>query len=427
MLACQAINYEHPMVEFHPNKAKAKPSLDELPAISLEQRANLKSLELTLRKQWRMGQNIVLCWSSDERGLLLIWVPHYFLGNYCAQPSDSASENEQFIRRLISGTRRKKREELFAIASRLDVAPSFIRLPSALSEGPEVLAAVEELIKRYGLGYVESRAVLLFDIAEFSLFTPFEQASQLNSLSYSMNSAYTKLLSQGIRINFSRTTTGDGYYVWNRDVSESCCQDLFMFLLLVVADNAVAREVSVGNTVPVIRSAYHVGSHYELYQAEGVNPTVFSYIVGDVTIDLARMLEKAMRHQILVGDFRAAAYRESGGHEVLSTAQFVEHCNSRLALMRGIQLSGRTILGMHCDLTRQHDGIDHSVAQRIKITDKHGVQRLAYNLQLSIEFEEQSLELGIAEIDQSANSIEDCSIERLAPESLHSSDIACVE
>ena len=30
-------------------------------AISIVQRGNLKSLETTLRKQWRLGQNIVLC------------------------------------------------------------------------------------------------------------------------------------------------------------------------------------------------------------------------------------------------------------------------------------------------------------------------------------------------------------------------------
>ena len=55
-----------------------------LDAISIVQRGNLKTLEKTLRKQWRLGQNIVLCWSADERGLLVILVPHYYLGNYCA-------------------------------------------------------------------------------------------------------------------------------------------------------------------------------------------------------------------------------------------------------------------------------------------------------------------------------------------------------
>ncbi|MCB1708516.1 MAG: hypothetical protein KDI10_07280, partial [Halioglobus sp.] len=147
--------------------------------------------------------------------------------------------------------------QLFKVSERLDVAPTFIKLNTALTEDKNVLEAVEQLIKRYGLSYVESRAVLLLDIVEFSLHTPFEQASQLNSLSYSLNSAYNKLLAQGIEVNFARTTTGDGYYIWNRDLGPAANQDLFYFMLLVVADNAAARAASRGNTVPVIRTAYH--------------------------------------------------------------------------------------------------------------------------------------------------------------------------
>ena len=103
----------------------ADPGIDTseevLNAISIVQRGNLKALETTLRRQWRMGQNIVLCWSSDARGLLVIFVPHYFLGNYCAvvdTTADEGRDNEGFIRELISGQRRKSREDLFAVSKR---------------------------------------------------------------------------------------------------------------------------------------------------------------------------------------------------------------------------------------------------------------------------------------------------------------------
>ena len=93
------------------SQAAAEPA-----AISIVQRGNLKNLEQTLRKQWRLGQRIVLCWSPDERGTLVIFVPHYFLGNYCAVDGlhgDNSSDNEVFIRELISGKRRRSRDELF--------------------------------------------------------------------------------------------------------------------------------------------------------------------------------------------------------------------------------------------------------------------------------------------------------------------------
>jgi class 3 adenylate cyclase len=297
-----------------------------------------------------------------------------------------------------TGQRRKSREELFAVAERLDISPTFIKLSSELAEDEKVLDAVEELIRRYGLSFVETRAVLLFDIASFSLFTPFEQASQLNSLSYSLNSAYNKLQARGIEINFARTTTGDGYYVWNRDLGPFSCQDLFLFMLLVVADNATARAASRGNTVPVIRTAFHIGSHYELYQAEGVNPTVFSYIVGDVTIELARMVDLAQPHQVLIGDFECTLpSRERGGAPLpikVDSSAYVRSCDRELERLIGTPLSGKPIRTMACYLTSTQSGGD-SEPRRFRITDKHGLTRYAYNLQVDIDLDGQTLALGL--------------------------------
>ena len=364
--------------------------------ISIVQRGNLKALEKTLRKQWRLGQNIVLCWSADERGLLVIMVPHYFLGNYCAGvDTEDSEDNEAFIRELISGTRRRDRDDMFAISQRLGVAPTFIKLSSALSDEAPVLEAVEQLIRRYGVSYVDSRAVLLFDIVEFSLYTPFEQASQLNSLSYSLNSAYNKLASRGIDIDFARTTTGDGYYVWNRRLGAESNRDLFYFMLLVIADNAVARAASRGNTVPVIRTAYHVGGHYELYQAEGVNPSVFSYIVGDVTIELARMIDLAAGEQILVGDFHTEPLAGSIAADSVSAPAFVSACDLGLEMVAGIQLSGKNVEAMSCNLTEHDGGEGQQVPRRFRIVDKHGLSRHAYNLQVSMDVSGDHLNLGL--------------------------------
>ena len=350
-------------------------------AISIVQRGNLKSLEITLRKQWRLGQNIVLCWSATDKHMLVLLVPHYFLGNFSAAAADDGDENEAFIRRLLAGRRRMERDEFFEVTKRLGVSATFIKLSSPLGEQAAVIEGVEQIIKRYGISYVSGRAVLLFDIADFSLSTPFEQASQLNSLSYSMNSAYTKLLTRGIEVNFARTTTGDGYYVWNRDLSAAADQDLLHFLLLVIADNTMAREASKGNTVPLIRSAFHIGSHYELYQAEGVNPTVFSYIVGDVTIELARMVDLAQPGQIFVGDFETEL-ATSG--EMSDTLGFLAHCSESCERLLGITISGTEIASMSCQASLSAGESGEMQTRRFILTDKHGITRRAYNLQIEI-------------------------------------------
>lgn len=66
----------------------------------------LDQLEITLKKQWRLGQSILLCWAFDPNGLLTIVVPHYFLGNFTSpnHPSGVGEQNEDFVRDLISGS-----------------------------------------------------------------------------------------------------------------------------------------------------------------------------------------------------------------------------------------------------------------------------------------------------------------------------------
>lgn len=363
--------------------------VNEVGHLSAELQSQLRQMDATLRKQWRFGQNIVLCWAPDPRGLLTIVVPHYFLGNFTMGSGDATliKENEAFVRTVIGGSHLKTHPEIFAIAKRLGVSTSFIKLDKALGDDPKVLAAADAVIARYGLGYTEQRAVLLFDIAEFSLYTPFEQASQLNSLSYSMNSAYNKLQREGVDVNFARTTTGDGYYVWNRDIGPYPDLDLLSFLLIALMDNAVARREASGNTVPRIRAAYHIGSHYELFQAEGVNPTLFTYIVGDVTIKLARMLDKAAAGQVLFGEF-AAELPERRGH--FDANDFVRAARDELLSLTNLQVAGQALRGL--DFCPASCGSD--TPAEIRIVDKHGLEQHAANLHCEVTLGGETLVLG---------------------------------
>ena len=162
-----------------------------------------------------------------------------------------------------------------------------------------------------------------------------------------------------------------------------------------------ARAVSRGNTVPVIRTAFHIGSHYELYQAEGVNPTVFSYIVGDVTIELARMVDLAQGRQILMGDFNCEMSSRGAGpgsaSVAMSTAEFVSTCCAELGVVLGTQLSGKRIASMTCFLTENEELDGSSAARRFRIIDKHGLSRHAYNLQIGIDMDDKDLALGLDE------------------------------
>ncbi|MET0380101.1 MAG: hypothetical protein ABW049_14005 [Spongiibacteraceae bacterium] len=355
--------------------------------------AALRTFELALRDLWRLGQNVFLCWRVDGDGLTVLFAPHYYLGNFSASLSDSSPVdrldvlNGQFMRKLISSERRMNDADFFSTARRLGLKPTLISAEINSNTDAATLQHVEELFKRYSISYVESRAVLLLDIVDFSLFTPFEQTSQLNSLSYSLNSAYSKLLKIGIEVEFARTTTGDGFYVWNRAQTTGANQDLFLFMLLVIADNAIARRKARGHIVPLLRTAFHIGSHFEFYQVEGVNPTLYSYIVGDVTIELARMVEIANPGQIFVGDFNTrvpTSTREEAFLLDVDSQHFVQRIGRLLEQMRGLELSGERIESMHCQLTGETGASAGQSVRRFRITDKHGRSRCAYNLRLNI-------------------------------------------
>ncbi len=208
------------------HRKPAKPILSAFPAAhSVVQQQNLRYLESALREQWKLGQNILLCCTAADDGIQLLRAPHYFLGKFSASlnncsPTDRLDAlNGRFIREMISGGRQLPLDEFEGAARRLELPPRHICLPVELNRDRAVMDAVDVMLRRYSISHVKSRAVLLFDVVNFSLVTPFEQTSQLNSLSYSLNAAYNKLLKRGVEVNFSHTTTGDGYYVWNEESS----------------------------------------------------------------------------------------------------------------------------------------------------------------------------------------------------------------
>jgi hypothetical protein len=274
------------------------------------------------------------------------------------------------------------------VARLLEIEPHFIPLRQPLSGNPVETQIIEKMIRRYGINYVASRAVTLFDIVGFSLLTPFEQMTQLNSLAYSLNSAHAKMLELDVDINFARSSSGDGFYIWNRDQGIDANVNLYHFMHLVLADNAIARSKAMANSVPRLRACFHVGSCYEFHQAEGLNPTMHDFIVGDVTIELARMIEAAMPGQILVGDFMADLSDqinvESDSQINLDAVRFLQRAQKNIAKLNGLVLSGERVTAIKCYLTGEQLANGEFNIRLLNIKDKHGLTRSAYNAKINI-------------------------------------------
>jgi hypothetical protein len=386
--------------------ADYSPYLDQLAGLAqempLRQRSNLVHLERCLHEHWSLGQNNILSWATLDEGVLILVVPHYAIAEYTAVPTGGkpARVSPTFITELISGDRQLSFSQMQKVARLLEVQPVYLPLREALSGHPVETQIIEKMIRRYGINYVASRAVTLFDIVGFSLLTPFEQMTQLNSLSYSLNSAHAKMLEQDVGINFARSSSGDGFYVWNRDDGLEANVNLYHFMHIVLADNAIARSKSASKAVPRLRACFHVGSCYEFHQAEGLNPTMHDFIVGDVTIELARMIEAALPGQILVGEFLAEHTGGSLDHTQtqahMDAVTFLQRAQGNLAKLSGLEFSGERVTAIKCYLTGENMGGGQFNIRRLTIRDKHGLSRVAYNAKVNIYRENtQPILLGI--------------------------------
>jgi hypothetical protein len=366
--------------------------LDALSSItqemSLRDRSNLIHLDKCLHSLWGLGQNVLLNWCPRDEGLALLVVPHYAIGGYASgDVTVGRGASESFLRSLLSGQRRLDPKRLDKVAKLLDIEVTFLPLRYPISDSAAQLSVIERMIKRYGITYVPCRAVALFDIVGFGLLSPFAQMTQLNSLSYSLNSAQSKLSSKKIGIDFARSTTGDGFYVWNTDLTLDANINLFHFLHLVLADNAIARGKADGNIVPRLRAGFHIGGSYEFHQAEGLNPTLYHFIVGDVTIDLARMIEQARPDQILIGDFEAEMPFIDGASPswvTLDSIDFVARASRSVEQLRGLVLSGERVDTIKCYLTGTPLDSGEFTVRRIQINDKHGKIRSVFNAKANI-------------------------------------------
>jgi hypothetical protein len=208
--------------------------------------------------------------------------------------------------------------------------------------------------------------------------------TQLNSLSCSLNAAHSQLMGRRLMVNFARSTTGDGFYIWNRDTGAEANTNLYHFMHLVLADNAIARAKTRGSTVPLLRSCFHVGGCYEFQHAEGLNPTLYSDIVGDVTIALARMIDSAAPGQILVGDFNVPHEETGGNGGFLDSIGFIELAQQSLSQLSGLELSGDAIESIKCYLTGRARPDGTFTIRKLAIHDKHGLTRHVFNAKVNI-------------------------------------------
>ncbi len=171
-------------------------------------------VESSLRKQWYLGREIILCWTYDSTGIKFLSVPYYLIGALIATESDKLQGAAEIsIREILRGSRYTSEASLSLIKQIDGINENSVSFAEIPRPGNIDTDVIDDLMRRFSISYVKNHAVALFDIVGFSRYCPFEQITLLSSLSYSINAAYYKLQKQDINVNFARTTTGDGFYI----------------------------------------------------------------------------------------------------------------------------------------------------------------------------------------------------------------------
>ena len=339
-------------------------------------RQYLKFVDDELIRLWRLGRNAVVAWSPTEEGLDVLAVPQYLLPNLF-------NNHEE----ILVGSMQRNAEELAVISDICEIEPYRIVIPAAIRSNSIGTKALEYLTRRFGITKLANKAVVLFDIVGFSRYSPLEQVTALNSLSYSINVAYQRTVENGLDVSLCHSTTGDGFYVWNRADGVDANIDLFCFLMLVLADNSLGQQKGLSTTVPVLRTGFHVGDCFEYFLAEGARPGTGSYIVGNATIQLARMVEIALQNQILIGDFNVTVRDEAnpepsmGGYDA---AAFLERAQKRLLEFKDVNLSREKVSGIKCYLTGHAEADGTFNICRYRFSDKHDFQHSVFNAKVNV-------------------------------------------
>ena len=309
-----------------------------------------------------------------------------------AAPVLSALETEALKPHLIDGASVMDAEILAKLANELRANPVQVDLDNSVGSpnGP-ALYDLETAIRPYCISTTKQRGVGLLDISGFSLFTPEEQAAQLSMLSYALYSAHQKLSESGLNIDLTSTTTGDGFYLWNRH--EGLDEDASLFCLMTIALAHMViqyREVR-ASFAPAVRACFGMGSHYTYFRPDHANGMGGDYIVGDVTIVLARLIDHAKSRQIMISDFS----RSDGNGRDVGTEEILELSCQIFNDLQIIKIGDSAIVGVSRYLTGpQNEDGSYSIQKR-KIVDKHGFKHYAYNAKLNISLtEEGQLYLG---------------------------------
>ena len=330
---------------------------------------NVGELESSLARIFAHGANLIVGWHLAANGIKVLHLPSYAL-----------SSTPGFSTESLTPSKFLKTEAEFHHLSNIGARVTSIPLSFDVPNEAKTITAVDQLIRRYSITHRPWRCVSLFDIVGFSTYAPIDRITLITMLSHHITVAADKCRQLELPVEIGMTTTGDGFYVWNDRVGLGADVALYSVTMLALTYNYAALGVARAAAVPNLRCCIGFGEHYEYYQHRTDSRDPQCFIVGDVTIELARMMSAAIDNQILIGGHQ----RPTKDGRVVDTPAFVKLAQSGLDRLIGMQIPGGEIAEIKSYLTGERimDG-DFGLKHRSTV-DKHDIPHSCFNAKLKV-------------------------------------------
>ena len=134
---------------------------------------NVRELETNLHKLWNLGANLFVGWRTLAQGIEVLYIPSYNLPLIAKSRPDILRSDRHI-------TEQSEYDALLELGCRQEI----LGMMFIIREKGAEIDEVNEIIRNFTVTHFESRAVALFDIVRFSVYSPYEQITQISILSY---------------------------------------------------------------------------------------------------------------------------------------------------------------------------------------------------------------------------------------------------
>jgi hypothetical protein len=308
-----------------------------------------------MRRAWNDGERLALGWTATADALRVLMVERAtFLAICRARPelwSDRRFRSPAALRDLAAGLTTSARLVEIVLVGRVDAA---------------LHARMERLVARFTITLRPRRPVALVDLVGFSKRGPLDQLVQLTGLEQALCRAEASLAIAGFGFAPMRTTTGDGFYLWDPD---DAVEDPARLLALVLATFTEFDAADLGDGVDarLLKATLGVGACFTFHRVAARMPRDDTFVVGAVTVELARLMNACAPGQILLGTGER--------HRRVATWQ-----TAIAALNRALGGPATGRLRLRASLTGAPDVAGVPQVARLTVRAKHGWTYPAINL-----------------------------------------------